>query len=86
MRWGPNSLVELVRFRASVQPNDVAFVYLTDKARNEKRMTYGELDYRCRQVATWLVATLSAGVGVHRRFLRLFVCGSDGNTGVPAAT
>lgn len=54
MRWGPNSLVELVRFRASVQPNDVAFVYLTDKARNEKRMTYGELDYRCRQVATWL--------------------------------
>ncbi len=54
MRWGPNSLVELVRFRASVQPDEVAFVYLTDKARNEKRMTYGELDFRCRQVATWL--------------------------------
>ena len=52
--WGTQSLVDLVRNRAALQPNDPAFIYLTDKGRNETRMTYGELDRRCRQVASWL--------------------------------
>ena len=52
--FGPSSLVELLRFRASIQPNDPAFVYLTDGVSSEVTFTYSELDRRARAVASWL--------------------------------
>ncbi len=52
--FGPSNLVDLVRYRATVQPNDLSFIYLTDGVSSEIRLTYGELDRRCRALATWL--------------------------------
>lgn len=50
-------MVKLVRFRAAVQPNDTAFLYLTDGIGGEGaeiRLTYQELDERCRALGGWL--------------------------------
>lgn len=52
--FGPSNLVDLVRYRASIQPNDFAFIYLTDGVSSEVPITYSELDRRCRALATWL--------------------------------
>ena len=52
--FGPSNLVDLVRYRASIQPDDLAFVYLTDGVSSEIPLTYGELDRRCRSLAAWL--------------------------------
>ena len=38
--FGPSNLVDLVRYRASIQPDDLAFVYLTDGVSSEIRLTY----------------------------------------------
>ena len=54
---GRSNLVDLVRFRARYQPNDVAFTYVTNSGgvgASEKNLTYSELDRRCRRVAAWL--------------------------------
>lgn len=52
--WGSSNLVDLVRYRSSIQPNDLAFAYLTDGVAAEIQLSYGELDRRCRSLATWL--------------------------------
>ncbi|MBQ9873446.1 MAG: aminotransferase class I/II-fold pyridoxal phosphate-dependent enzyme [Thermoguttaceae bacterium] len=52
--FGPSTLVDLLRYRATIQPDDAAFVYLTDGASAEVPITYGELDRRCRALAAWL--------------------------------
>ena len=54
---GRSNLVDLVRYRARYQPNDVAFTYVTNSGgvgASEKNLTYSELDRRCRRVAAWL--------------------------------
>lgn len=62
--FGPSNLVDLVRYRASIQPDDVAFVYLLDgigEAGKEAPITYAELDRRCRALAAWLQKNGMAG-------------------------
>ena len=52
-----SNLVKLLQFRATVQPNDTAFLYLTDGIGGEGheiRLTYRELDKRCRALGGWL--------------------------------
>lgn len=51
---GRSNLVDLVRYRARFQPNDVAFTFLTNNGNTETSLTYGELDRRCRQTAAFL--------------------------------
>lgn len=51
---GRSNLVDLVRYRAKYQPNDIAFTYLTNNGATETSLTYAELDRRCRRVAVWL--------------------------------
>ena len=50
------SLVELLRFRARVQPDDRAFVFLRDGEHESDTVTYAELDRRSRMVAADLQA------------------------------
>jgi 8-amino-7-oxononanoate synthase len=51
---GRASLVDLVRYRAQYQPDDVVFTYLTNNGATETSLTFSELDRRCRRVAAWL--------------------------------
>lgn len=74
--FGPSNLVDLVRYRASIQPNDVAFVYLLDgigQPGYEAPITYSELDRRCRALASWLQSHGMAG----KRALLLYPPGLD---------
>ncbi len=52
--FGPSNLVELVRYRAAIQPDDLAYIYLADGVSSEIPITYRELDRRCRALAAWL--------------------------------
>ncbi len=52
--FGPGSLVELVQYRASVQADDPAFIYLANGIDDEIPLTNAELDRRARQVGAWL--------------------------------
>ncbi len=52
-----SNLVKLLQFRAAVQANDTAFVYLDNGIGgegHEARLTYKELDQRCRALGGWL--------------------------------
>ncbi|MBQ7813449.1 MAG: AMP-binding protein, partial [Thermoguttaceae bacterium] len=71
--FGPSNLVDLVRYRASIQPDDLAFVYLADGVSSEIRLTYGELDRRCRALASWLRRNNMRG----KRALLLYPPGLD---------
>ena len=55
------SLVELLRFRARVQPDEQAFVFLRDGEHPSHRVTYAELDRRARAVAAQLQMRVPAG-------------------------
>ncbi len=52
--FGPSNLVDLVRHRASHQPDEVAFTYLVDGENEEIHMTNRELDLRAKAVGAWL--------------------------------
>jgi acyl-CoA synthetase (AMP-forming)/AMP-acid ligase II len=67
------SLVDLLRHRANEQPDDRAYVFLSDKGREEAVLTFGQLDRRARVVASRLVQSGSAG----DRALLLFGPGLD---------
>ncbi len=71
--FGPSNLVDLVRYRAAIQPDDLAFVYLTDGVSSEIPLTYGELDRRCRALASWLQRNDMRG----KRALLLYPPGLD---------
>ncbi|MBQ8285377.1 MAG: aminotransferase class I/II-fold pyridoxal phosphate-dependent enzyme [Thermoguttaceae bacterium] len=71
--FGPSNLVDLMRYRASIQPDDLAFVYLTDGVSSEIRLTYSELDRRCRALAAWLRRNNMRG----KRALLLYPPGLD---------
>ena len=50
----PATLVDLLRHRAQVQPNDTAFVYLVDGEEEQISITYQELDRQARAIGAWL--------------------------------
>jgi 8-amino-7-oxononanoate synthase len=52
--FGPATLVELLRHRATYQADDIAFIYLVDGEREERSITYRELDRQARAIAAWL--------------------------------
>lgn len=52
--FGPATLVELLRHRATHQPDDIAFIYLVDGENEERPITYRELDRQARAIAAWL--------------------------------
>ena len=55
------SLVELLRFRARVKPDDRAFVFLRDGEHESDTVTYAELDRRSRMVAAELQGRVTRG-------------------------
>src|SRR5215468_7569985 len=48
------SLVDLLRYRATKQPNDRAYVFLSDQGQEESVLTFAELDQRASDVAARL--------------------------------
>ncbi|MGQ9505694.1 MAG: aminotransferase class I/II-fold pyridoxal phosphate-dependent enzyme [Thermogutta sp.] len=52
--FGPATLVELLRHRATHQADDIAFIYLVDGESEERSITYRELDRQARAIAAWL--------------------------------
>lgn len=50
----PSTLVELLRWRAEVQPERRAYTFLTDGETNEVHLTYGELERRARAICAVL--------------------------------
>jgi acyl-CoA synthetase (AMP-forming)/AMP-acid ligase II len=48
------SLVDLLRYRATKQPNDRAYVFLSDQGHEESVLTFAELDQRASDVAARL--------------------------------
>jgi acyl-CoA synthetase (AMP-forming)/AMP-acid ligase II len=46
-----STLVELLRYRASTQPERIAYIFLRDGETKETRLTYGELDQKARAIA-----------------------------------
>ncbi len=55
------SLVELLRFRARVQPDDRAFVFLRDGEHESDAASYAELDRRSRTIAAALQTRAAPG-------------------------
>jgi amino acid adenylation domain-containing protein len=52
----PPTLVELLRWRAKQQPEQVAYTFLLTDGTEECRLTYGELDRKARKIAAALQA------------------------------
>src|SRR6266446_7340197 len=48
------SLVDLLRYRATRQPNDRAYIFLSDQGHEESVLTFAELDQRASDVAAQL--------------------------------
>ena len=55
------SLVDLLRWRASKQPDRVAFIYLANGEGDESQITYRELDHGARVIAATLQASYPPG-------------------------
>jgi len=71
--FGPGSLVDLVRHRASHQGDETAFVYLVDGEDEQTGLTYRELDRQARAIAAWLESHDLAG----ERALLLYPAGLE---------
>ncbi|MGL6196664.1 MAG: fatty acyl-AMP ligase, partial [Thermoguttaceae bacterium] len=71
--FGPSNLVELVRYRAYSQPNDLAFVYLANGIDDEIPLSNADLDRRARAIAAWLQSRNMEG----KRILLLYPPGLD---------
>ena len=52
--FGSANLVKLVQYRAETEPNEPAFIYLTNGVDNEIVMTNAHLDRQARRIAAWL--------------------------------
>jgi amino acid adenylation domain-containing protein len=55
------SLVELLRWRASVQPDRLAYTFLEDGETKEVSLTYAELDRKARAIAALLQSVKATG-------------------------
>ncbi len=71
--FGPPTLVDLIRHRATHQPTDLAFGYLVDGDEDMIRMTNADLDRRARAIGAWLQNKGLAG----ERAMLLFPPGLD---------
>ncbi len=60
-RLDASSLVEVLRWRASHQPDRRAYTFLLDGEEREVHLTYGELDLQARAIAARLQALEAAG-------------------------
>ncbi|MFN9318327.1 MAG: AMP-dependent synthetase, partial [Microcystis sp.] len=56
-----STLVELLRYRASSQPERLAYIFLRDGEIEEARLTYGELDQKARAIAAHLQSLEAKG-------------------------
>jgi acyl-CoA synthetase (AMP-forming)/AMP-acid ligase II len=68
-----STLVELLRYRASSQPERLAYIFLRDGEIEEARLTYGELDQNARAIAAHLQSLEAKG----ERGLLLYPPGLD---------
>ncbi len=50
------TMIELLRWRAATQPDRIGYTFLADGERDERNLTYAELDRRARDVAARLQA------------------------------
>ena len=57
----PASLVDMLRYRAEEQPNQLAYRYLVDGEFDEVVMTYEDLDRRARSIAALLQSLAKEG-------------------------
>ena len=55
------TIIDVLRFRAETQKNDVAYRFLADGEEEKATLTYGELDRRARQIAAELQTISAAG-------------------------
>src|SRR5262245_53798645 len=67
------TLVDLVRWRAAIQPEQYAFTFLVDGETQELCLTYAALDRRARAIAAQLQTITTAG----ERALLLYPPGLD---------
>ena len=68
-----STLVELLRYRASTQPERIAYIFLRNGETEEARLTYGELDQNARAIAAHLQSLEAKG----ERGLLLYPPGLD---------
>ncbi len=52
--YEPKTLVDLLRWRATTEPDRIAYTYLKDGDKKETSLTYGELDSRAQSIAAML--------------------------------
>jgi 8-amino-7-oxononanoate synthase/acyl carrier protein len=71
--YGCTNFVDLLRFRAEHQADDLAFTYLLDGENDEQHVTYAELDRQARAVAAALDAMGMSG----ERALLLYPAGIE---------
>lgn len=71
--FGPPTIVDLIRHRASHQPNDLAFGYLVDGDEDMIHMTNADLDRKARAIGAWLQMNGMTG----ERAMLLFPPGLD---------
>lgn len=69
----PTSLVDILRYRAKEQPDQLAYRYLADGEYDEVVMSYEDLDRRARSIAALLQSSANAG----DRALLIFPPGLD---------
>ena len=68
-----DTIVDLLRQRASYRPHERAFMFLVDGENDELNITYAELDRKARALGAWLIASGMSG----KRVLLLFPSGLD---------
>lgn len=73
MTYRPNSLVDVLQWRAQHQSGQTAYRFLTDGENNEVVLSYEQLDQRARSIGALLQANIKAG----DRAILLFPPGSD---------
>lgn len=71
--FGPETLVQLVQFRAESEPDSSAFVYLANGVDEEVTLTNAQLDIKARRIAAWLQQRHMFG----QRILLLYPPGLD---------
>ena len=67
------TIVSLLRWRARMQPDQLAYSFLIDGENDEVKLSYGDLDRRARSVATFLQSLKASG----ERVLLLYPPGLD---------
>ena len=70
---GPQSLVDVLRYRAARQPGDYAYIFLSDRGQEVARLTFAELE----RLAAIVAARLSSHTHPGDRVLLVFPPGLD---------